>query len=92
MIQPSLTALLGVPIAQARDDDSKPYRQDVSIDAANSCERFVYRVDVDWIESAAFEVLLIDSLSHYKRVDAAYNWMKKNYPGMCRRLKFKMVW
>ena len=51
-----------------------------------------YRSDVDWIESAAFEVLLIDSLSHYKRVDAAYNWMKKNYPGMCRRLKFKMVW
>ncbi len=48
--------------------------------------------DVDWIESAAFEILLIEALSRYKRIDAVDAWMRKNYAGLCRRLRFKLIW
>ena len=51
-----------------------------------------YREDVDWLESAAFEVLLVEALTYYRRVDAAYNHLRKNYLNLCRRLQFKMVW
>lgn len=51
-----------------------------------------YLVDVDWIESAAFEILLIEALSRYKRIDAVDAWMRKNYSGLCRRLKFRLIW
>jgi hypothetical protein len=51
-----------------------------------------YLEDVDWIESAAFEVLLIEALSYYKRIDAVDRWMKKNHAGFCRRLRYKMIW
>ena len=51
-----------------------------------------YREDVGWLESAAFEVLLVEALTYYRRVDAAYNYLRKNYSNLCRRLQFKMVW
>ena len=50
-----------------------------------------YREDVDWIESAAFEILLVEALSRYKRMGYAENWLRKNHAGFCRRLCFKMV-
>jgi hypothetical protein len=51
-----------------------------------------FHADVDWLESAAFEMLLIEAVTHYKRIDASYNWMRKNHGGLCRRLEFKMHW
>jgi hypothetical protein len=51
-----------------------------------------YLENVDWIESAAFEILLIEALTRYKRIDAVHNWMRTNYAGFCRRLEFKLVW
>ena len=51
-----------------------------------------YRNDVDWLESAAFEVLLIEALAYYRRVDAVSNYLWREYPNLCDRLQFKMVW
>lgn len=51
-----------------------------------------YRNDVDWLESAAFEVLLIEALAYYRRVDAVSNYLWRDYPNLCERLQFKMVW
>lgn len=49
-----------------------------------------FREDVDWFESMAFELLLFDCLTHYKRLDAAEAYIKKNYGQLARRLGFVM--
>ena len=46
--------------------------------------------DVDWLESAAFELLIIEALTRYRRMDAAENWLRKEYLSTVRRLGFKM--
>lgn len=51
-----------------------------------------YRSDVEWLESAAFEVLLVEALAYYRRVDAVSNFLWKDYPNLCKRLDFRMVW
>ena len=51
-----------------------------------------YRADVEWLESAAFELLLIEALSHYRRIDFADRWLRSNYGQLCRSLKYKMHW
>lgn len=51
-----------------------------------------YREDVDWIESAAMDLLVIESIAHYERIDASYNWLRSQHAGFVRRLGFRMEW
>lgn len=46
-----------------------------------------YMADVDWLEAAAFELVLIDALSRYKRIDAAFRWLYENHPSILDRLE-----
>jgi len=47
--------------------------------------------DVTWFEGLAFELLLFDVLTWYKRLDAAENYIKRNHGAFARRLGFKLV-
>lgn len=47
--------------------------------------------DVDWFESMAFEVLLFDVLTYYRRPDFAERYIRSNYRELSRRLGFVMV-
>jgi hypothetical protein len=47
-----------------------------------------FRRDVDWIESAAFELLLIDASMRFKRRDSFKNHMNGTYNGLARKLGF----
>ncbi len=49
-----------------------------------------YTESVDWLESAAFDLLLIEALTRYRRMDAAEKWLRKEYPSTVRKLGFKM--
>jgi hypothetical protein len=51
-----------------------------------------YRKDVDWFESAAFDVLLFEALTRYQRIDAAHRWLLRRYPGLVRTLGFAMFY
>jgi hypothetical protein len=50
-----------------------------------------FTTDVEWAESLAFELLLFDVLTWYKRLDFAEAFMKKNHGAFARRLGFVMV-
>lgn len=50
-----------------------------------------FTADVDWFESLAFELLLFEALTWYKRVDHAERYIKKNYGPLAKRLGFVMV-
>lgn len=47
--------------------------------------------EVEWFESMAFELLLFDTFTWYKRSDAAEAYIKKNHGQMARRLGFVLV-
>lgn len=47
--------------------------------------------DVEWFESMAFELLLFDTFTWYKRSDAAEAYIKKNHRQMAKRLGFILV-
>jgi hypothetical protein len=51
-----------------------------------------YTTDVDWYASAAFDLVLFEALTHYQRIDAVDRWLRKEYPGLSRKLGFKMVY
>ena len=42
--------------------------------------------------SMRHSILLIEALSRHRCIDAVDAWMKKNDAGMCRRLRFKLIW
>lgn len=48
-----------------------------------------YTDDVGWFESAAFELLLFDALTWYRRIDAAERYLS-DYRGLQRRLGFRL--
>ena len=50
-----------------------------------------YTEDVDWLESAAFELLLIDALSRYARPKAAFEYLKREHRGLAKRLGLRFV-
>lgn len=50
-----------------------------------------YTKDVSWFESAAFDLLLFEALTRYKRIDAVERWLRSEYGGLVRRLGFRMV-
>jgi hypothetical protein len=47
---------------------------------------------VDWAEAAAFELLLFDTLTWFTRADKIQRWLTTEYPGLLKRLGFKMFW
>ncbi len=49
-----------------------------------------FRKDVGWLESAAFDLLIIEALTRYRRMDFAEKWLRKAYPSTVRRLGFRM--
>jgi len=52
-----------------------------------------YTEDVDWLEAAAFELLLIDSVAYYtKRIDSPFKWLETNHGQMCDNLGFVPLW
>lgn len=50
-----------------------------------------YTRDVDWLESTAFELLLIDALSLVARPSTAQRHILKNHGGLARRLGLRFV-
>ncbi len=51
-----------------------------------------YREDVDFFESAAFDMLLLEALTWYRRMDAVDNWLGSEYGQLVRRLSFRMYY
>lgn len=51
-----------------------------------------YTEDVDWIESAAFDLNLIQVLSDYQRIDAAFKHLRTYHAGAWRALGFRAAW
>ncbi|MDA1196065.1 MAG: hypothetical protein O2894_12915 [Planctomycetota bacterium] len=49
-----------------------------------------YTESVDWLESAAFDLLLFEALAYYRRADAIERWLTSAYPDLVRRLGFRM--
>jgi len=49
-----------------------------------------YTESIDWLESSAFDLLLLEAAAHYKRPDALEKWMRKNYAELCTRLGFRV--
>lgn len=47
-----------------------------------------YTRDVDWTESAAFDILLLSSLLGGQRIDARFNYVRNAYPDLVKRLGF----
>jgi len=47
-----------------------------------------YTKDVDWVESAAFDLLLLDSLMSDVRIDARFNRLSRNFGDLTSRLGF----
>lgn len=50
-----------------------------------------YRQEVDWFESSAFDLLLIDALTYYQRLPYAERWLVETYPDLVNRLGFVML-
>lgn len=51
-----------------------------------------YTTAVDWIESAAFELNLLHSVTKYGRVDSGFRYPQKHHAGACERLGLRAVW
>lgn len=51
-----------------------------------------YTRDIDWFESAAFDLLLFEALTRYKRIDAVDRWLFRQYGGLVQHLGFKMFY
>lgn len=50
-----------------------------------------YVAAVDWFESSAVDLLLIDALDQYERLPYAERWLWRSAPDLLRRLGFKMI-
>lgn len=51
-----------------------------------------YSRPVSWLESAAFELNLIEAVTRYDRVDAGFRWLRKHHAGSWRRVGFRCLW
>ncbi|TDO30044.1 hypothetical protein EV643_14119 [Kribbella sp. VKM Ac-2527] len=50
-----------------------------------------FTTDVEWFESLAFELLLFDALTWYRRPSDAESYLKKTHSAFAKRLGFVMV-
>jgi len=48
-----------------------------------------YRKEVDWVESAGFDLILLDSLVSGQRIDARVNHLRKRFPDLTKLLGFE---
>lgn len=51
-----------------------------------------YRRDVRWVESAAFDLLLFEALTYYRRADAVERWLRSEYHSLVSKLGFVMYY
>jgi hypothetical protein len=51
-----------------------------------------YREDVDWFESSAFDILLLDCLSYYSHPRSTDEWLKSEQRSLVRNLDFKIYY
>ena len=51
-----------------------------------------YTQDIDWIESAAFDLNLLDAIGRFQRIDASFKNLERNHAGMVRHLGLRAVW
>lgn len=51
-----------------------------------------YVREVDWFESAAFEILLLDAFTWYRRSDAIERFLREKHSGLAKRVGFKMYY
>lgn len=45
---------------------------------------------IDWLESAAFDLVLFEALTRCRRIDGVYHWIHREHPCLVRRLGFRM--
>ncbi|MGU3292502.1 DUF6642 family protein [Williamsia sp. M5A3_1d] len=50
-----------------------------------------YTRDVDWVEAAAFELLLVKRLAWSTNMKPVYDWLTATYPDLTSRLGFRMA-
>jgi hypothetical protein len=51
-----------------------------------------YEEDVDWFESAAFDLVLFDALTRYKHLDATERWITQRYGRTAKQLGFRLLY
>jgi len=67
-------------------EDQQPLRKSLGVRAITG-----FTTDVDWFESLAFELILFEVLTYYKRLDAAEKYIRKQHGQFADRLGFVMV-
>ncbi len=50
-----------------------------------------YTKDIDWLESCAFELMLIGALTHYKTRAAAFKYVERTLPQLAEQLGWHRV-
>jgi hypothetical protein len=51
-----------------------------------------YVEDVGWYAVAAFELVLLEAFTYYRRANAVEDWLANQYPGLVRKLGFRMYY
>ena len=51
-----------------------------------------YTRNIDWIESAAFELNLMQTYADFSRIGNAFNFLRRTHPEPLQRLGFRAVW
>lgn len=51
-----------------------------------------YTKAIDWMDSAVFDLALIDALTWYERPSFAFKYLERNHEGAFKRLGFRAVW
>lgn len=49
-----------------------------------------YSAEIDWLESAAFDLLLLEAISHYRRADALESWLRGRHGQFADRLGLRI--
>lgn len=73
-------------VLQLTPKERRNLRADLGVKAITG-----FTEEVDFMESLAYEILLFDALTYYKRIDAAETFMKKHHSQFSRRLGFVLV-
>lgn len=50
-----------------------------------------YTKDIDWFEGAAWDLLFLEALTYYERIDAVENFLKKRYSQMWKNIGFRLI-
>ncbi|WP_157621713.1 DUF6642 family protein [Serinicoccus hydrothermalis] len=83
---PGRTLHLGSCAVLEDEDAVTTFRRAVGLKAITG-----FTEDVDWLESLAFELLLLDVLTYYRRVDAVERYIENNHKEFAKRLGFTLL-